>query len=80
MTNTMSVIQLSVGSLFFALTANITICLIQNFAHMTFNDLKCKIFANYEAGAISDHELSGLVDDIVDYLNLKTTTNTAEFR
>ena len=47
---------------------------------MTFNDLKHKIFANYEAGAISDHELSGLVDDISDYLNLKTTTNTAEFR
>ena len=47
---------------------------------MTFNDLKNKIFANYEAGAISDHELSGLVDDIVDYFNLKTTTNTAEFR
>lgn len=47
---------------------------------MTFNDLKHKIFANYEAGAISDYELSGLVDEIVDYLNLKTTTNTAEFR
>ena len=47
---------------------------------MTFNELKHKIFANYEAGAISDHELSGLVDDISCYLNLKTTTNTAEFR
>ena len=47
---------------------------------MTFNDLKCKIFANYEAGAISDRELISLVDEIVDYLNLKTTTNTAEFR
>ena len=60
--------------------ANILICLIQNFAHMTFNDLKHKIFANYEAGAISDYELSGLVDEISGYLNLKTTTNTAEFR
>ena len=47
---------------------------------MTFNDLKCKIFANYEAGAISDHDLSGLLSEIADYLNLKTTTNTAEFR
>lgn len=47
---------------------------------MTFNDLKHKIFANYEAGAISDHELSALVDEISGYLNLKTTTNTAEFR
>lgn len=47
---------------------------------MTFNDLKNKIFANYEAGAISDYELSGLIDDISCYLNFKTTTNTAEFR
>ena len=46
---------------------------------MTFNDLKHKIFENYEAGAISDNELSGLVDEISGYLNLKTTTNTAEF-
>lgn len=60
--------------------ANIILYELQNFAHMTFNDLKYKIFANYEAGAISDHELSGLVDDIVYSLNLKTTTNTAEFR
>ena len=44
---------------------------------MTFNELKHKIFANYEAGAISDHELSGLVDEISGYLNLKTTTSTA---
>ena len=47
---------------------------------MTFNDLKCKIFANYEAGAISDYDLSGLLSEISDYLNLKTTVNTAEFR
>lgn len=46
---------------------------------MTFNDLKNKIFANYEAGAISDYELSGLVDDIVEYLNLKTTQTRRHF-
>ena len=59
---------------------NITICLIQKIAQMTFNDLKHKIFANYEVGAISDHELSGLLSEIADYLNLKTTTNTAALR
>ena len=47
---------------------------------MTFNDLKHKIFANYEAGAISDYELAGLLSEIVNYLNLKTTTNTAALR
>ena len=64
----------------FIITANITICLIQKIAPMTFNDLKNKIFANYEAVAISDYEMAGLFSDIADYLNLKTTTNTAEFR
>ena len=58
----------------FNIAPNITICLIQKIAPMTFNDLKHKIFANYEAGAISDYELSGLLSDIADYLNLKTTT------
>ena len=47
---------------------------------MTFNELKHKIFANYEVGAITDCEIVSLVDEIANYLNLKTTTNTAEFR
>lgn len=51
----------------FKMGDNITICLIQKIAHMTFNDLKHKIFSNYEAGAISDYELSWLVDEISGY-------------
>ena len=47
---------------------------------MTFNDLKDKIFQNYEAGAISDNELVQIIELAVDYLNLKTRTNTAKFQ
>lgn len=47
---------------------------------MTFSELRDKFFANYEAGAISDDELVQIIELAKTYLNLKTLTNTAEFR
>lgn len=46
---------------------------------MTFNQLRDKIFHNYEAGAISDAELVQIIELAAQYLNLKTQTNTAKF-
>ena len=59
---------------------NTYICLIQNFEQMTFSELQDKIFANYEAGAISDEHLVQIIEQSAVYLNLKTQTNTAIFR
>lgn len=47
---------------------------------MTFNELKDKLFKNYEAGAISDEDLLQVIELAVGYLNLKTLSNTAGFR
>ena len=47
---------------------------------MTFNELRDKIFQNYEAGAITDEDLLQIIEFAVSYLNLKTLTNTATFR
>ena len=47
---------------------------------MTFNELRDKIFQNYEAGAISDNQLVQIIELAAAYLNLKTLTNTAIFR
>lgn len=47
---------------------------------MTFNELRDKFFANYEAGHISDEQLVQIIEQARDYLNLKSMTNTAKFR
>lgn len=47
---------------------------------MTVNELIDKLFQNYEAGAISDEQLVQIIELAKGYLNLKTTTNTAEFQ
>lgn len=47
---------------------------------MNFNELRDKIFENYEAGVISDEQLVQIIDLAKDYLNLKTKTNTAKVR
>lgn len=53
---------------------------VQNFAPMNFNELRDKLFANYEAGAISDEQLVQIIELANQYLNLKTKTNTAKYR
>jgi hypothetical protein len=45
---------------------------------MTFNELRDKIFQNYENGAISDSELVQILEITSQYLNLKTITNYAK--
>ena len=45
---------------------------------MTFNELRDKIFQNYEIGAISDAELVQIFELSARYLNLKTITNYAK--
>ena len=45
---------------------------------MTFNQLRDKIFASYEAGVISDDELVQIIEQASSYLNLKTLTNYAK--
>lgn len=47
---------------------------------MTFNELRDKLFKNYEAGAITDSDLMQIIELSKLYLNLKTLTNTAAFR
>lgn len=47
---------------------------------MTFNELRDKLFENYESGAISDDELLLIIEVAKTYLNLKTITNTATMR
>ncbi len=47
---------------------------------MTFNEIKNKIAINYEVGAITDDQLIDLIENLVDYLNLKTVTGTAKER
>jgi hypothetical protein len=47
---------------------------------MTFNELRNKLFKNYELGAISDEQLVQIIEQAKDYLNLKTITNTATIR
>lgn len=64
--------------LFFTIAHNITVCTLQNFAPMTFNELRDKLFLNYEAGAISDEQLVQVIELSANYLNLKTITNYAK--
>ena len=45
---------------------------------MTFNELRDKLFKNYENGAISDAELVQIFELAASYLNLKTITNYAK--
>jgi len=45
---------------------------------MTFNDLRDKLFANYEAGAITDADLVQIIEQAAQYLNLQTLTNYAK--
>ena len=47
---------------------------------MTFNELNNELFQNYESGKISDEQLVQIFERISHYLNLKTITNTANFR
>lgn len=54
------------------------IYILQNFAPMTFNELRDKLFLNYEAGAISDEQLVQVIELSANYLNLKTITNYAK--
>ena len=51
---------------------------VQNFAPMTFNELRDKIFSNYEAGAITDEQLVQIIEQATSYLNLQTITNYAK--
>lgn len=45
---------------------------------MTFNELRDKIFSNYEAGAITDEQLVQIIEQATSYLNLQTITNYAK--
>lgn len=45
---------------------------------MTFSELKHKLSANYEIGAITDEQLVQLIELTAKYLNLKTRTNKAK--
>ena len=47
---------------------------------MNIYNLKQILFENYEAGIYSDDDLIQLIEQAVQYLNLKTMTNTANFR
>lgn len=47
---------------------------------MTFNELRDKLFQNYELGVISDEQLLQIIELAKTYLNLKTITNTATLR
>ena len=60
------------------MATNKFICTLQNFAPMTFNELRDKLFSNYEAGAITDEQLVQVIELSANYLNLKTITNYAK--
>lgn len=60
------------------IATNKFIYILQNFAPMTFNELRDKLFLNYEAGAISDEQLVQVIELSANYLNLKTITNYAK--
>lgn len=45
---------------------------------MTFNELRDKIFQNYESGHISDEHLVQIIELSAQYLNLQTLTNYAK--
>ena len=62
----------------FSISHNKFICTLQNFAPMTFNELRDKLFLNYEAGAITDEQLVQVIELSANYLNLKTITNYAK--
>jgi len=47
---------------------------------MKFSELSYKLFANYEAGSISDTELVQIIEQASEYLNLKTATETAKYQ
>lgn len=47
---------------------------------MIFNELRDKLFSNYEVGEISDEQLVQIIELAKDYLVLKTITNTASIR
>ena len=47
---------------------------------MNINNLKQVLFGNYEAGINSDNDLIQIIEQAAEYLNLKTMTNTANFR
>ena len=42
---------------------------------MTFNELRDKLFSNYEIGAISDEQMVQIIELATSYLNLQTLTN-----
>lgn len=60
------------------MATNKFICTLQNFAPMTFNELRDKLFSNYESGAITDEQLVQVIELSANYLNLKTITNYAK--
>lgn len=45
---------------------------------MTFNELRDKLFSNYEAGAISDEQMVQIIELATSYLNLQTLSNYAK--
>ena len=47
---------------------------------MNIDGLKQTLFENYEDGSFSDNDLIQLIEQAAEYLNLKTLTNTANFR
>ena len=48
--------------------------------NMNIDSLKQTLFENYEDGLISDDDLIQIIEQAAEYLNLKTMTNTANFR
>ena len=48
--------------------------------NMNIDSLKKTLFENYEDGLISDNDLIQIIEQAAEYLNLKTMTNTANFR
>ena len=48
--------------------------------NMNINSLKQTLFEEYEDGLISDDDLIQIIEQAAEYLNLKTLTNTANFR
>ena len=61
-----------------SIATNTLIYALQNFAPMNINQLKEKLFQNYENGSVSDDDLVQLIELASNYLNLKTITNYAK--
>ena len=66
------------GCAVFKVGYNTIIYSIQNFAPMNINELKEKLFKNYENGFVSDADLVQIIELSSIYLNLRTITNYAK--